>query len=319
MNVLVVTLAAVLAMNPFEKNDPLIDDGTSLYEKGQFEAALEKFNEAEKQHAQDPRASYNRGLTLHKLGKNDEAKQALQHALDLDRDGSLASKIHYNLGNVAVAAQDKKLALREYREALKKNPADELARHNYEVVLKDLPPEQPKADAGTPDGGASDAGRPDGGHDAGTDGGADAGKADGGQDGGQDGGHDGGADAGSPDAGQGDGGNDGGADGGNQGDGGQGDGGRGDGGDGNMDKKSDGGEKSDDNKPGDGGADAGAEPQDAGAPQPSEGKLLPDGGVDVSKQDAEKLLDSMKSTEKNMQLWRFRQKSSKSTPNGKDW
>jgi hypothetical protein len=318
MSALTLALAALLAMNPFEKNDPLIEAGTQLYEKGQFEEALKQFDEADKQHSGDPRVPYNRGLALHKLGKNDDARQALQRSLELDRDGSLAGKAHYNLGNVAAAAGDKKLALKEYREALKKNPQDELARHNYEVILKDLPPEKSSGDAGTPDGGHADAGAPDAGPDGGSspDSGADAGRPDAGPDGGTDGGVDGGA----PDGGAGDGGQDGGADGGKgQGDGGQGDGGRGDAGDGNQDKKADAGEKSDDNRPGDAGSDGGQADRDGGAPQESEGKMLPDGGVDVSRQDAERLLDSMKSTEKNMQLWRFRQRSTKSTPNGKDW
>lgn len=46
---------------------------------------------------------------------------------------------------------------------------------------------------------------------------------------------------------------------------------------------------------------------------------MSDGGLDVSKREAERLLDSIKSSEKNMQLWRFRQKTSKSDPHGKDW
>ncbi|MEW6435078.1 MAG: aerotolerance regulator BatC, partial [Myxococcota bacterium] len=71
----------------------------------------------------------------------------------------------------------------------------------------------------------------------------------------------------------------------------------------------------------DGGNTDAGEPEhaDAGESQPAEPQLLPDGGVDLSKQEAEKLLDSMKSNEKNLQLWRFRQKTRNSEPNGKDW
>jgi tetratricopeptide (TPR) repeat protein len=306
---LMVWSSSALAFNPFEKNDPLIADGTSLFEKGQFEDALKKFDEAAAQHPQDPRGPYNRGLALHKLGRNDEAKTALQNALEIDRDHSLGAKTHYNLGNVAAAAGDKKAAMREYREAMRADPADELARHNYEVLLKDLPPQQNGSDAGTPDGGKSDAGRPD----AGPDGGARDAGADGGTDGGK-------PDGGSPDGGGGDGGSDGGsdggADGGNKGDGGQGDGGRGDGGKGDDDKKGDAGENAPSPQRSDSGVDGG-EAADAGESE-QQTPLLPDGGLDVSKQEAEKLLDTMKNTEKNMQLWRFRQPS-KGKPHGKDW
>ena len=45
--------------------------------------------------------------------------------------------------------------------------------------------------------------------------------------------------------------------------------------------------------------------------------MQPDGGL--SKKEAEKALDSMKNGEKNLQLWRFRQKTQKNDNHGKDW
>ncbi len=310
--VLMVALLAgqAQAAGPLEKNHPEIELGTKAYEAQKFDEALTHYDAALQDKPADARVQYNRGLALHKLGRNDEAKSAFQSALDLDRSGELASKLHYNLGNVAAATGDKPQAVKEYRAALRKNPEDELARHNMEVLLKNLPPEQSKgSDGGTPDGGGRDGGKPDAGQDGGvTDGGADAGRPDGGK-----------PDGGNGDAGPSDAGADGGVDGGaGKGDGGQGDGGSGDGGQGEKEQKSDGG-SSDQAEPGDGGADGGREGQDGGAAQEGKPQLLPDGGIDVSRKDAEKLLDSLKSSEKNLQLWRFKQKSPKSDPNGKDW
>lgn len=310
--VLMVALLAgqAQAAGPLEKNHPEIELGTKAYEAQKFDEALTHYDAALQDKPADARVQYNRGLALHKLGRNDEAKSAFQSALDLDRSGELASKLHYNLGNVAAATGDKPQAVKEYRAALRKNPEDELARHNMEVLLKNLPPEQSKgSDGGTPDGGGHDGGKPDAGQDGGvTDGGSDAGRPDGGK-----------PDGGNGDAGPSDAGADGGVDGGaGKGDGGQGDGGSGDGGQGEKEQKGDGG-SSDQAKPGDGGADGGNEGQDGGAAQEGKPQLLPDGGIDVSRKDAEKLLDSLKSSEKNLQLWRFKQKTPKSDPNGKDW
>lgn len=263
------------AAGPLEKNHPEVELGTEAYEAQKFDEALTHYDAALKEQPSNPRIQYNRGLVLHKLGRNDEAKSAFQTALDLDRSGELAAKTHYNLGNVAAGSGDKQQAVKEYRAALKSDPGDALARHNLEVLLKNLPPPQPESsDGGRPDGGSQDAGRPDAGRDGGS--------GDGGSDGGR-------GDAGS-DAGPGDGG---------PGDGGQGDGGQ--------------------NQRGDGGSDGGSQSPDAGAPQPAEPKSLPDGGVDVSQKDAEKLLDTLKSNERNLQLWRFKQQSRKSDPHGKDW
>jgi len=285
--------ATASAMGPLEKNHPLVEEGTQLFEAGEFEKALEKYDGAALERPRDARVQYNRGLCLHKLGRQDEAKAALTRAAELDTDQALAARIHYNLGNVDVARGNKREAISEYRKALMKDPSDELARHNLEIVLKDVPPKSPPG----PDGGPGDGGAR-----------TDAGQLDAGLDGGR-------PDAGRPDGGGGDGGSDGGQM--TPGDGGQADGGQGDGGAGQQKRPGDGGQKSDESERSDGGGtDAGSEQADEA--QAREARLA-DGGVDLSKRDAERLLDSLKGSEKNMQLWRFRQKTPKSDPHGKDW
>jgi hypothetical protein len=298
------------AMGPLEKNHDAIDEGMTAYERGDYERALEAFDRAEKDKGSDARVHYNRGLALHKLRRNGEAKQALNRALELDRGGAYASKIHYNLGTIAALEGQKEEAVKELRRALKKDPTDSLARHNLEVLLRDLPPKSKNGqDGGSPDGGTADAGKPDAGFDGGLfDGGSDAGRPDGG---GRDGG-------------EGDGGSrsDGGADAGASTDGGRGDGGSGDGGSGDKDHKGDAGsdggqsDNGDPNTSSDAGADGGANLEnDAGLPV--EMTSLPDGGMTPA--EAEKLLEPLRRDEKNLQLWRFRQKTQKNDPNGKDW
>lgn len=295
------------AAGPFERNHPKVEAGTDAYEAGKFDDALGAYEQAAAEKPADARVQYDRGLALHKLGRHEEAKRAFEQALELDRSGELKGKIQYNLGNVAAAMGDRQAAVKAYRQALRANPNDELARHNLEVVLKNLPPQSSSgADGGSPDGGGRDGGRPDGGErDAGVpDGGSDAGQPDGGKPGG--------------DGGMADGGQDGGLDGGaGQGDGGQGDGGSGDGGQGEKEQPGDAGQ-SQGSEAGDGGADGGQETGDAGMTEP-QGGTLQDGGVDLEKKEAEKLLDTLKANEKNMQLWRFKQKSPRSDANAKDW
>lgn len=131
---------------------------------------------------------------------------------------------------------------------------------------------------------------PDGGTDGGT-------TADGGMDGGMDGGAsgDGGTDGGSPREGQ------------------------------------DGGAGGSQSRP-DGGADGGSPeqkpskkseaPEDGGIqPEPMGSDAQPDGGIsegNLSKREAEKLLDAMKQSEKNLQLWKFQKKKPRRTRE-KDW
>ncbi|WNG41945.1 tetratricopeptide repeat protein [Archangium violaceum] len=312
-----------------EKEHPLIQQGRQAYNDGRYEDALSAFEQAKKERPNDPAVEFNRGDALMKLGRYDEAKQAFQGVADSNQQ-ELRQKATYNLGNVYAATGNTREALKAYRRALTMNPSDAQARHNYEVLLKNLPPPQ----KGGPDGGTD--GGQDGGQDAGQDGGSpdagpDAGQQDGGTsaDSGTDGGSDGGMDAGM------DGGVDGGSDGG-QGDAGQQDGGQGDGGqgDGGSDAGQDGGQgdggQADggqaDGGQGDGGqGDAGQGEDEQG--QESDGGTEGeagevDGGVnpeDIDRQEAERLLDAMKQNEKNLQLWRFQQKKRPRNPNEKDW
>jgi hypothetical protein len=289
-------IAPVLAMGPFEKNHPLVGDGEAAYERGDYEGALEKFNEADRELPNNANIAFDRGVALHKLGRNDEARQALLKASELNQGKQpLESKIRYNLGNVWAATGNKKEAISEYRKALRKDPNDEEARHNLEVLLKDLPPpQQNQPDGGSPDGGHSDGGHPDAGQDGGQN--RDAGPP---------------RDGGSGDAGVGDGGSDGGTDGGRGADGGSGDGGSGDGGQGQAQGQ------------GDGGADGG-DTQDGGESGEAQEPEQTDGGsTSMSRKEAERMLDSVKNSERNLQMWRFKpddkERDKKRRPHEKDW
>lgn len=282
------------AMGWFEKNDPRVQAGMEAEEKGDYETALKQYELAQKDFPSSAQLDFNRGHALHKLGRNEEAKQAFEKALEHDK-GELANKIHFNLGNVLAALDKKREAIAEYRQALRVKPNDTHARHNMEVLLKNLPPPPPP----TPDGGMSDGGAGDGGRN-------DGGQADGGRDGGFDGGS---GDGGAQDGGRGDGG---------QGDGGVGDGGQGDGGAPQPDSKGqDGGSQGQSGRDG-GRSDAGADEGDGGMEDMSPVDESADGGAQMSKKEAERLLDSMKNSEKNLQLWRFQKKKTRA-PDGKDW
>jgi|CXWL01.1.fsa_nt_gi tetratricopeptide (TPR) repeat protein len=293
--VLVPAFSAQAAMGVFEKNDPRVQAGMEAEDKGDYETALQQFEAAQKDFPSSAQLDFNRGHALHKLGRNEEAKQALDKALERD-NGELANKIHFNMGNVLTALDKKREAVAEYRQALRVKPNDNLARHNMEVLLKNLPPPPPPTpDGGTPgdggqgDGGRNDAGQPDGGRDGGSDGGSDGGHRDGG-----------------------------GGDGGSSADGGAGDGGAGDGGAPKNDPQGkDGGAQ--DKASADGGrSDAGAEEGDGGVEDSAAMEESRDGGTRMSKKEAERLLDSMKNSEKNLQLWRFQKKKTRPT-DGKDW
>jgi len=266
-----------LALGLLQRNHPTVDRGMKAYDEGRYDEALRAFEEAKKELPNSAALEFNRGNALYKLGRKDEARDAYRRVSETEHS-DLREKDYYNLGNAWAEMGNAKEAIGAYRKALTLDPRDEDARHNLEVVLRNLPPPQSKPDAGSvrpPDAGPPDAGDggnpPDGGSDGGTDGG------DAGSDGGQRSGE----------------------------------------GDGGADGGTDGGRGSDQDRQGEPQRDGGA---DAGSAEAEEGGL--DGGflgeAKLSKEEAERLLDSMKQNEKNLQLWRFQQRKPRK-PNEKDW
>ncbi|MFZ5467836.1 MAG: tetratricopeptide repeat protein [Myxococcota bacterium] len=310
LSVLLAALVAVgspaLALGPFEKNHPLVQEGLDAFERGDYEAALQKFEAAKKELPDSAAVEFNRGNALFKLQRFEEARDAYRRVAEIGQ-GQLRQKDHYNLGNALAATGENKEAISAYRRALVLDPKDELARHNLEVLLRKLPPKQQSGpDGGTPDGGGGDGGGPDGGA----------------PDAGRDGGTDGGSDGGKPDGGEGDGGHE---DGGEDGGGGQ------RGGDAGTDGGRDAGQSGEGTQPRDGGEEEENGESDAGMPEDADGGQdggafataddASDGGLseaELSRREAEKLLDAMKKNEKNLQLWRFQQKKRR-RPVEKDW
>ncbi len=280
-----VGMSALLACGPqtfalgrFQRNHPVVERGLKAYEDGRYDQALQAFDEAKKELPSSAALEFNRGNALYKLGRKDEAKEAYRRVAETER-GDLKEKDYYNLGNTWAELGSAKEAIGAYRKALTLDPRDADARHNLEVVLRNLPPPQSKPDAGTS--GPPDAGPPDAG-----DGGS---SADGGGDGGADGG-DAGTDGGRSQGG--------------------GDGGRGDGG-------TDAGQSQEQSPEGEPQQDGGT---DAGKEQAEEGGLDAGfvGEAKLSKEEAERMLDSMKQNEKNLQLWKFQQRKPRKQ-NEKDW
>jgi len=280
------------ALGPLERNPPNVSEGLRAYDEGRYEDALKDFEAAQKQLPNSAALEYDRGNTLYRLQRMDEAREAYQRAAEMT-PGELGERDLYNLGNALAELGRTQEAISVYRRALLAEPNDEAARHNLEVLLRRLPPPKPGADGGTPDAG-QDAGRPD------------AGSPDGGR-----------GDAGPGDGGTGDGGS---GDGGSGGDGGAGDGGSGKG-KGSADAGKSQSQQQRAGESGDTGQDAGGSPRDADAGP--EWDTFRDAGVgeagQLDRRDAERLLDAVRQSEKNLQLWRFQQKKPPRKPNEKDW
>ncbi len=139
---LLVLVIVSIPFNPAERNNSAI----SLYDQGNYEAAIDAYQAAAVNMPDAPEPYYNSASALAATGRLRAAEAALQEALDhLDEDSGpqaepLVQQAYYNLGNIYYEQALYEDAVTAYREVLKRNPQNEAARHNYELALLHFEP-----------------------------------------------------------------------------------------------------------------------------------------------------------------------------------
>ena len=125
-----------------------INDGNRLFADGDFQGALEKYEEARQSEPSNPILFYNMGTCLYKLGDYEKAQKELESATRMP-ESSLSSKAAFNLANTFYRMGEKSSEpserIAKWREAvgyLKKaidlNPDFENAKRNVEIVQRKL-------------------------------------------------------------------------------------------------------------------------------------------------------------------------------------
>jgi Ca-activated chloride channel family protein len=181
-----------------------VRSGNEAHAEGRYEDALAEYQVAAGAEPENPAIPYNTGNTLHQLERYEEAQVASEQSARTATEERLFIDATYALGNTAVRRGDLEAARTHYREVLLRDPADEDARHNLELVMLALQEQQPPSDQpgdqGEGPGGDGQGPQADGG----TDPGATPGPGDGGPPGDQPtpegGGGDGGSDGSSGDS-----------------------------------------------------------------------------------------------------------------------
>ena len=136
------------------ESDPrkLVAAANEAFARGDYQQALDGYNEAEVTLPESPRIAYNQGLAHYKLGDLVAARNHFNRAL-LTRDINIEASAKYNLGNVdyAEALQKQsapteaidllKSAIGHYRDALALRPDDADAKANIQsaqLLIKKL-------------------------------------------------------------------------------------------------------------------------------------------------------------------------------------
>jgi len=117
----------------------VVDDArraNEAYEEGNYQQAAELYRQAIEQDPENAKLHFNLASALHKLGQTEEAMQTYDRFLNLSESPEEQSFASYNQGTMLTEENKYKEAAEFFREALKKNPEDPDARHNYELALQ---------------------------------------------------------------------------------------------------------------------------------------------------------------------------------------
>jgi Ca-activated chloride channel family protein len=120
------------------------NSGLDRYNQGDFDGALGNFREELKNDPNSPTANFNLGDAAYRLQKYDEAFEAYSKAM-VSSDPALQEKAYYNAGNSLFLegnhAQDLERQLSnyydaryQYHQALDRNPGDEQAKKNLNLL-----------------------------------------------------------------------------------------------------------------------------------------------------------------------------------------
>ena len=110
----------------------LVRKGTRQYNKGNYEQAISRYEQALQAVAGQFEATYDLGNALYKAERFDRAEQTMQQAAaDSLRTNTERAEAFYNLGNAQFKQQKYKEALESYKQSLRLNPSDMEAKYNY--------------------------------------------------------------------------------------------------------------------------------------------------------------------------------------------
>jgi tetratricopeptide (TPR) repeat protein len=135
-----VTCSPLLAQQGRAENS----DGNSFYERGLYQEALSKYQEALRKNPESPIIKFNSGNAQYKVKAFDEALEAFRATSSKAEDQRLRAQSYYNLGNTQYRKGSLQDAVESYKQALRLDPNDIDAKYNLEYVLKELKENPPQ-------------------------------------------------------------------------------------------------------------------------------------------------------------------------------
>ncbi len=133
-----ILLVLICLLGCKEESVPLNNEANQDFEAGAYEAALQKYRQAQSIAPDLAEPYYNAGNALYKQGNLEQSELQLKMALRHAGEEQLIQQIFYNRGNVFYQSENYEASVEAYKEALRLKPDDIAAKHNLELALKKL-------------------------------------------------------------------------------------------------------------------------------------------------------------------------------------
>lgn len=114
-----------------------IDELNGLFAAGRYQDALDGYRDLQQAHPNAPELSINAGNALHMIGDHQRALPDYAHAIDV-ADPALRAVAQFDRGNTLYRLGRLEDARDAYREALRLEPTDRDAKFNLELVQRQL-------------------------------------------------------------------------------------------------------------------------------------------------------------------------------------
>ena len=114
--------------------------GHGPYLGGDYAAALEFYRDAQGRAPESGEPHYNSGNALYRMEEYEDALESFDESL-MHAKGELRSHGFFNRGNTTFHQEQYPQAIEAYEEVLRMDPDDRDAKHNLELALSRIPPE----------------------------------------------------------------------------------------------------------------------------------------------------------------------------------
>lgn len=139
MRVIYTILGLLLSSITFaQKANSTIIKANELYKKGDVKNAETVYNEALKIDGKNTAALFNKGNSLLKQNKYNDAVKQYQTTAETTTDAELQAKAYYNKAIAEIKQQQYQQAIQSLKQSLKLNNSDEQARENLQKLLNEL-------------------------------------------------------------------------------------------------------------------------------------------------------------------------------------